>query len=289
MSIERGETFGDQRSGVGDARRLREEKRLTLDEAARLTGVSRSMLAQIEKGEVNPTISVLWKIANGYKVSFTSLVEDQRGPVDVRRQADIQPLEEDGGRYVNYPVFPFSERTLFETYRIVIHPGGHLEAQPHLKGAEEYVTVFAGRAEITVDGRAVALDREIHPLPGRRPPRLPQFRDRRRRVEHAHLLPPISRGQPHAFAVGLSFCLSKTMGRPQPGGELDGAAARLGVYVQSFIRPALSSRKKRRLMTTAVTAARVMPLMDTAPMVRVRPERPATNTTEVRIRLRFLL
>ena len=34
-----------------NARRLREEKRLTLDEAARLTGVSRSMLAQIEKGD----------------------------------------------------------------------------------------------------------------------------------------------------------------------------------------------------------------------------------------------
>ena len=102
---------------------------------------------------------MLWKIANGYKVSFTSLVENPGEAVAVLRSGSVPPLEEDGGRYVNYPVFPFSERTLFETYRIVIHPGGHLEAQPHLKGAEEYVTVFAGRAEITVDGRAVALDR----------------------------------------------------------------------------------------------------------------------------------
>lgn len=144
---------------AGNARRLREEKKLTLDAAAAATGVSRSMLSQIEKGEVNPTISVLWKIANGYKVSFTSLVENSGEAVAVLRSGSVPPLEEDGGRYVNYPVFPFSERTLFETYRIVIHPGGHLEAQPHLKGAEEYVTVFAGRAEITVDGQAVALDR----------------------------------------------------------------------------------------------------------------------------------
>ena len=43
----------------------RERRKLTLDAAALLTGVSRSMLAQIEKGDVNPTISVLWKIANG--------------------------------------------------------------------------------------------------------------------------------------------------------------------------------------------------------------------------------
>ena len=58
-----------------NVRAARERKKLTLDGAAELTGVSRSMLAQIEKGEVNPTISVVWKIANGFKVSFTSLVE----------------------------------------------------------------------------------------------------------------------------------------------------------------------------------------------------------------------
>ena len=70
---------------AGNAKRIREEKKLTLDAAAALTGVSRSMLAQIEKGEVNPTISVLWKMANGYKVSFTSLVEDGGAPVSVLR------------------------------------------------------------------------------------------------------------------------------------------------------------------------------------------------------------
>ena len=60
----------------------RERRKLTLDAAALLTGVSRSMLAQIEKGDVNPTISVLWKIANGYKVSFTSLTEaPERSPL----------------------------------------------------------------------------------------------------------------------------------------------------------------------------------------------------------------
>ena len=92
-----------------NAKRLREEKRLTLDEAARLTGVSRSMLAQIEKGDVNPTISMVWKIANGYRVSFTSLVEPARQRPVLLRAADAPALEADGGRYRNYPVFPFDE------------------------------------------------------------------------------------------------------------------------------------------------------------------------------------
>ena len=141
------------------ARAIRTARQLTLDSAAALTGVSRSMLAQIEKGEVNPTISVLWKIANGYKVSFTSLVEDRRGPVDVRRGREIQPLEEDGGRYLNYPLFPFEEDKGFESYRIVIREGGGLEAQPHLKGAREYITVFSGALELTVEGTAYRLEK----------------------------------------------------------------------------------------------------------------------------------
>ena len=129
---------------------IRERKKLTLDAAAAATGVSRSMLAQIEKGEVNPTISVLWKIANGYKVSFTSLLESGGDSVSVARQGEIQPLSEDEGRYVNYPIFAFNEKTLFETYRIVIRPGGFLAAQPYLNGSEEYITVFCGKVEITV-------------------------------------------------------------------------------------------------------------------------------------------
>ena len=92
-----------------NVRRIREEKKLTLDGAAALTGVSRSMLAQLEKGEVNPTISVLWKIANGYKVSFTTLVEPQDRQVALLRQGE--PLREDEGRYLNYPVFAFDEQT----------------------------------------------------------------------------------------------------------------------------------------------------------------------------------
>lgn len=129
---------------------IREKKKLTLDAAAELTGVSRSMLAQIEKGDVNPTISVLWKIANGYKVSFTSLVEKKTDEVTVVRSADQVPLKEDDGRYLNYPIFAFDEKTLFETYRIEIEPSGMLSAQPHMNGSEEYITVFAGEVEIMI-------------------------------------------------------------------------------------------------------------------------------------------
>jgi transcriptional regulator with XRE-family HTH domain len=127
---------------------IRENKKLTLDAAAKQTGVSRSMLAQIEKGDVNPTISVLWKIANGYKVSFTSLMDTNTNGALLVRADDVKPLIEDNDKYLNYPAFPFQESRLFETYRIQIKPEGFLSAQPHMAGTEEYITVFAGSVEI---------------------------------------------------------------------------------------------------------------------------------------------
>ena len=55
-------------------KRLRETRRMSLDEVSRLSGVSKSMLGQIERGEVNPTISTVWKIASGLKVPYSQLL-----------------------------------------------------------------------------------------------------------------------------------------------------------------------------------------------------------------------
>ena len=50
----------DIQKNVGkNIKTIREQKKVTLDVASKLTGVSRSMLAQIEKGEVNLTIPIL--------------------------------------------------------------------------------------------------------------------------------------------------------------------------------------------------------------------------------------
>jgi len=56
-------------------KKIRKKKDLSLDALSNLTGVSKSMLGQIERGEVNPTISTILKISNGLKVSFTSLLK----------------------------------------------------------------------------------------------------------------------------------------------------------------------------------------------------------------------
>ena len=51
---------------------IRQSRGLTLDELAEMTGVSKPMLGQIERGQSSPTINTLWKIATGLKAPLSS-------------------------------------------------------------------------------------------------------------------------------------------------------------------------------------------------------------------------
>ena len=64
-------------------RALRKARDLSLDQLARLSGVSKSMLRQVEIGRSSPTISVLWKIANGLRVPFSLLLAKRDTPAEV--------------------------------------------------------------------------------------------------------------------------------------------------------------------------------------------------------------
>ncbi|WP_245827527.1 helix-turn-helix domain-containing protein [Paenisporosarcina indica] len=56
-------------------KKVRHQRGMSLDEIAKLTDVSKALLFQIEKGESNPTVSTIWKIADGLKISFSSLLQ----------------------------------------------------------------------------------------------------------------------------------------------------------------------------------------------------------------------
>jgi len=135
-------------------KKIREENKLSLDKLAELTGVSKSMLGQIERGDSSPTIATVWKIASGLKVSFTSLLEAPHSDTSLLPRAAQTPLVEDGGRYRLFPLFPIEEGRRFEIYTVEIDPGGGLSAEPHPGGTQEFITVFAGVLTVQVDRQA---------------------------------------------------------------------------------------------------------------------------------------
>ena len=129
----------------------REVERLSLERVAELTGVSKTMIGQIERGESSPTITTIWKIANGLKISFTSLINDPQPDTNIILKSEIQPLAEDNGKYRVYPYFPFQDNRRFEVYTVEIEPGGFLSADAHKDGTEEFLTIFDGVLTINVN------------------------------------------------------------------------------------------------------------------------------------------
>ncbi|OKL36729.1 helix-turn-helix domain-containing protein [Domibacillus mangrovi] len=130
---------------------LRVDKKLSLERVAELTGVSKTMIGQIERGQSSPTITTIWKIANGLKISFTSLINTPQPDTTVILKREVQPLYEDNGKYRVYPYFPFQDDRRFEVYGVEIEKGGFLSADSHGKGTEEFLTVFDGELIVSIN------------------------------------------------------------------------------------------------------------------------------------------
>jgi len=133
---------------AGNLKRIREQHKLSLDKAADLTGVSKSMLGQIERGESNPTIQTVWKIANGLKISFTSLIDVPKSETVVVKKDSISPIIGDKQKFKIFPVFPFDADRRFEILNIELESGAYSSSEPHKEETEEFITVYDG--EITV-------------------------------------------------------------------------------------------------------------------------------------------
>ena len=75
-------------------KRIRQSKGMSLDQVAEQTGVSKSMLAQIEKGIANPSIGVLGKITSGLRIEFQRLIDPPRVDYALISPDDLVPTKE---------------------------------------------------------------------------------------------------------------------------------------------------------------------------------------------------
>jgi transcriptional regulator with XRE-family HTH domain len=135
---------------AANLRAIREDRNLSLDQLSEMTGVSKSMLRQIEIGQSNPTIATIWKIANGLHIPFTVLLRKQSPEITLKDFKEQPPLTGNSDNYRVYPLTTFTPERAFETYYVEIEPGETFDAEPHQGNAEEHVFVFHGHLLITV-------------------------------------------------------------------------------------------------------------------------------------------
>ena len=137
-------------------KRIRQEKNLSLGDLAKLSDVSKSMLAQIERGEGNPTLSTLWKIANGMQVSFNTLIAQPKLPYKVTKLAEIDPILDMNGELKNYSLFSDIENN-FSIYQIEVGKEISWISEAHLHGTAEFITIIQGTLEIKLEDKTFIL------------------------------------------------------------------------------------------------------------------------------------
>ncbi|UII57655.1 XRE family transcriptional regulator [Cytobacillus spongiae] len=136
---------------------IRKKRKMSLEDLANCSGVSKSLLRQIEKEESNPTISTLWKIANGLKIPFTSLIQYEIPDTEIIRKSDITPLTEGDGLYRLYPNFSYEDQKPFEMYSVELESNAILAAEPHPPNSIECITVVNGSLTITIENHKYSI------------------------------------------------------------------------------------------------------------------------------------
>lgn len=130
-------------------RRLRTRQGHSLERLAKLSGVSRAMLSQIETGRSAPSISLLWKITTALGVPFATLLDSQKvqGTVVLRRQ-HAKILTSVDGKFTSRALFPFDAERKVEFYELRFAAGHTENAEAHAPGTIENIILAKGQLEI---------------------------------------------------------------------------------------------------------------------------------------------
>ncbi len=131
---------------------LRERQSLTLDELSHRAGVSKSMLSQIERAQANPTVAVVWRLANALGVPLAELLGAGR-PVPapaivIVAERDTPTLAGADAKCRLRILGPIELAGRFEWYELTLRPGAALDSLGHEPGSTEHLSVLEGRVEL---------------------------------------------------------------------------------------------------------------------------------------------
>lgn len=129
---------------------LRTQRNLTLGQLSKLSGISKAMLSDLEKGGCNPTINTLWKLAKGLNVPYTRLMEGIEEEATVVRKDARTMLHSESKAYRVYCCFQSTPVRNFELFYAELDPHSSNTTTPgHPARSQEYVYIIQG--ELTLD------------------------------------------------------------------------------------------------------------------------------------------
>jgi len=134
-------------------RGLRRERALSLDRLATRSGVSKGMLVQIERGESNPSIGTLCKVAAALGASVADLVDlAATSRVHVIPAAVPRVLWKGARGGEARLLVGSTGPDMLELWSWEMQPGERYDAIAHPSGTQELLHVTHGRLALVVDG-----------------------------------------------------------------------------------------------------------------------------------------
>lgn len=137
----------------------RKLKNISLDELSKRSGVSKSMLSQIEQEKVNPTVITVWKIARAFDIPIEQLLDSgTESQIEVLRCEDAPIIFSDDKSCIIRVNSPIHMTDNLELYYMNFKPMGKLSSQPHYPNSEEFLTVISGRFRVTSNNSSSILN-----------------------------------------------------------------------------------------------------------------------------------
>lgn len=148
--------------GIGETvRQRRLQRKLTLEQLAELSGVSRAAISKIERGDVSPTTGVVGRLAEALDLSISQFIGGPSAAPVLHVRPEQQPVFREA-------TSGFERRSLSPLYRgrgvdVVMNSlPARAKTGPfpaHRAGVEEHLYVVRGKLKVTLNDEAYRLEK----------------------------------------------------------------------------------------------------------------------------------
>lgn len=136
---------------------LRQERNMTMGQLAKASGISKAMLSDMEKGNSNPTINTILKVATGLGVSYTQLMEPVQKDSALVRYDEAEPTESDNKNFHVFCYYGTSPTRDFEIFRSELDSHSEHHSDGHREKSQEYLYLLQGILELHTESDVYTL------------------------------------------------------------------------------------------------------------------------------------
>ncbi|WP_339723589.1 helix-turn-helix transcriptional regulator [uncultured Paraglaciecola sp.] len=140
-------------------RNYRQANGLSLENLANLSGVSRSMISQIESSSTSPTLMVLQKLASAMEIDLRDLVQppDQGESISVAVANESNLISKADSPFVCHLMRKYQKQTCTEIYHFYFRFSGKTAFGANIKGSTKSIWLESGTLMLHLSSKKILI------------------------------------------------------------------------------------------------------------------------------------